>query len=162
MIELRAAQESDVDGILELEHEIPEAPHWSGQEYLRLLERAKQEPPTAAVLVLAEAAAGRLAGFIAVTLGLDAVAELESVAVASEFRGTGWGKRLCAEALEWCRQAGATRCALEVRAGSEGPRRLYRSFAFAEVGQRRNYYHDPSDDAILMSLHLDEASVAAR
>ena len=50
---------------------------------------------------------------------------------------------------------------LEVRASNEIARKAYVRLGFAEVGVRRHYYPAPADgreDAIVMSLRLDEAT----
>ncbi len=46
---------------------------------------------------------------------------------------------------------------LEVRACSDGARRLYERMGFIEVGRRRGYYETPTDDAVLMRLEVDES-----
>jgi len=67
----------------------------------------------------------------------------------------GVGMRLCQEVSEWCRGQGATRMELEVRARSDGARRLYERLGFVVECIRRGYYTEPVDDAVLMRLDFD-------
>ena len=41
---------------------------------------------------------------------------------------------------------------LEVRESNEPARKLYESMGFVEIGRRRRYYANPSEDAIVMGL----------
>ena len=43
---------------------------------------------------------------------------------------------------------------LEVRASNDKAVALYRKHGFEEVGRRRDYYQDPKEDAILMTLQF--------
>ena len=43
---------------------------------------------------------------------------------------------------------------LEVRAGNERARNLYKSAGFRETGRRKAYYRRPVEDAVLMELRL--------
>ena len=44
---------------------------------------------------------------------------------------------------------------LEVRESNDPALRLYRKYGFQEVGRRKNYYEKPREDAILMTLFLE-------
>ena len=69
-------------------------------------------------------------------------------------RRAGVGRALCEAVIGWCRKQGATEMELEVRAGGLGAVALYHGLGFAVVGQRRDYYRDPTEDALLMRLRL--------
>jgi ribosomal-protein-alanine N-acetyltransferase len=49
---------------------------------------------------------------------------------------------------------GARRLDLDVRAGNAAAIRLYQRAGCREMGRRRGYYHDPEEDAVLMSVIL--------
>jgi ribosomal-protein-alanine N-acetyltransferase len=55
-----------------------------------------------------------------------------------------------AEAVE----LGALTAVLEVRAGNAAAQSLYRRNNFEFAGRRRNYYHDPVEDAVIMDAIL--------
>lgn len=76
--------------------------------------------------------------------------ELFSIAVAPEFRCRGIGGKLLEAGLAALRKRGINRCFLEVRAANLPAQNLYLAHGFKPLGWRRNYYHDPADDAVLM------------
>lgn len=76
-------------------------------------------------------------------------------------RHRGIGRHLLGTLLEHYRQQGATRAALEVRAGNEGARRLYEGFGFRQIGLRKGYYFDTGEDALLMETRLEAAMPVA-
>jgi ribosomal-protein-alanine N-acetyltransferase len=52
------------------------------------------------------------------------------------------------------RKAGLAFITLEVRRSNAAARELYRGKGFIDVGERKNYYESPREDAILMTLFL--------
>ena len=51
-------------------------------------------------------------------------------------------------------ERGAERMYLEVRRSNAAARELYKKAGFAVCGQRRGYYENPTEDAILMDREL--------
>ena len=151
--EIRPAREADVAQVILLERDTATAPHWSATKYAALL-----HPVDGVQRCLFVASDGNsLSGFaVGSVLGAapDAEAELESVAVASHQRRQGLGSALCRAVMEWGHRAGAAAITLEVRAASPGALRLYGGLGFVAIGRRPGYYHDPTDDAIVMRCAL--------
>jgi ribosomal-protein-alanine N-acetyltransferase len=56
--------------------------------------------------------------------------------------------------IVWSRNAGASELELEVRESSEGALALYRSLGFVEQARRREYYRNPTEDAVLMAARV--------
>lgn len=77
--------------------------------------------------------------------------ELFSIAIAPIFRRQGIGQALLNAGLSAIRLRGIDRCILEVRAANSAAQQLYNKGGFKPIGQRRNYFHQPDDDAILMA-----------
>jgi len=101
--------------------------------------------------------AGRpVAGYCAAWFVLDEI-HINNIAVRPELRGQGLGSALLAHVLEEGRAAGACRATLEVRRSNDDARRLYERFGFRVAGVRRDYYTDPTEDALV--LWRDEAVV---
>ena len=124
---------------------VPEAAQWS----LRGLEQH-----------LANAGAGWVAladdvvaGFVVTHVAADEL-EILNLAIVLECRRKGFGKRLLEKALREGRRQGATRVYLEVRASNSGAIAFYKANGFEIFGQRRSYYNDPIEDAILMERGL--------
>ncbi len=77
-------------------------------------------------------------------------AEVANLAVAKRARGRGVGAALLDDLLATLEARGGATVYLEVRAGNEAARALYRSRGFAETGRRRGYYRAPVEDAVVM------------
>lgn len=77
-------------------------------------------------------------------------AEIMNVAVDENFRGRGFGKKLFAELIRVCKIRGATAITLEVRASNSAAIKLYENFGLKSVGRRKNYYDNPTEDALIM------------
>lgn len=78
--------------------------------------------------------------------------ELLRIGVRPEWRRRGVAELLLRERLERGR---FERLLLEVRAGNLAARGLYEKLGFCVDGIRKNYYRDPVEDAVLMSLPGD-------
>lgn len=83
------------------------------------------------------------------------------MAVAPAWRGRGLGELLLNNLLTEAEEAGAGRVLLEVRTGNRTALSLYRKYNFNVVGRRHRYYRDTGEDALLMTLELDEPAVRA-
>jgi [ribosomal protein S18]-alanine N-acetyltransferase len=94
-----------------------------------------------------------LYGFIAARVTADEL-HINNIGVRQTARGRGIGSALLRAALAAGRRLGAQTALLEVRAGNIEAQALYRRFGFDVAGRRRNYYHDPTEDALLMSTAL--------
>jgi [ribosomal protein S18]-alanine N-acetyltransferase len=148
---IRAATPADLDAILAIEQASAEAPHWSHSQWLAALTPDQETAPMRAVF--AAKGVGGIVGF-AVASRVGELAELESVVVSEPARRKGIGKALCQRVMDWSRNAGASDVELEVRASSEGALALYRSLGFVEQARRREYYRNPTEDAVLMAARL--------
>lgn len=82
-------------------------------------------------------------------------ASLNALTVDPAARRQGAGRALLAGALAALHAEGAHSCFLEVRAGNTAARALYESLGFAAVGVRRNFYRDPAEDGVVMTLTIE-------
>ena len=81
-------------------------------------------------------------------------AEVLDIAVGAKFRRMGIGRKLLQLMAEATKLRGAERIMLEVRMSNEGAKVLYLSEGYEITGTRRNYYKNPTEDAILMEKRL--------
>ena len=79
---------------------------------------------------------------------------INNVAVRHEYRRRGLGAFLLSRVLENARNLGVSVAYLEVRASNAAALALYERQGFRSIAQRPNYYSDPPEDAIVMSLYL--------
>jgi RimJ/RimL family protein N-acetyltransferase len=92
------------------------------------------------------------------------VAELGMV-VAADWRGRGVGSALLEAGIDWARQAGAHKVALQVWPHNHRALALYEKYGFREEGRLVRHYRRKNGelwDAIVMGLVLDETSPSAR
>jgi len=144
-VTIRKLAASDVPAVLAILRESPEAAAWSQESLLQLA----SVDPTAWVSELN-------AGVVGFLIGRSAADEFEilNVAVSQAHRRSGIGSRLLESALEFSRTAGSARVYLEVRASNRAAIALYARREFTECGRRAQYYRDPVEDALLLSLCL--------
>ena len=148
---IRAATPADLDAILAIEQASTGAPHWSHFQWLAALSPDRETAPIRAVF--AAEGNGGIVGFAVASRAGD-LAELESVAVSPSARRKGIGKALCRQVMDWSRNTGTSELELEVRASSASALALYRSLGFVEQARRREYYRNPTEDAVLMAARL--------
>ena len=144
---VRPMTAEDLDAVTALAAEAAGAPLWTREIYEHAIGHQRS-----AALVATDA--DGFAGFAVAALILD-VCELESIAVAAQFRRKGIGRTLLSAVIAWATHMQAGRIELEVRAGNSGAIALYERAGFVRDGLRPDYYRNPEEDAVLMSLVLD-------
>lgn len=97
---------------------------------------------------------GGLAGYLVCRIIAGEEAELMKVAVSPRMRGHGIGRALIMNCISVLKGRGVRVLHLEVRESNGIARALYSSAGFQESGIRKDYYSDPSESAVLMSLEL--------
>jgi ribosomal-protein-alanine N-acetyltransferase len=80
---------------------------------------------------------------------------INNIGVHETARRRGIGHALMDAAIEAGKRQGASRAILEVRAGNVAAQALYRRYGFEVVGRRRQYYREPTEDALLMNATLE-------
>lgn len=90
--------------------------------------------------------------------GLHAVMDegyIDNIAVRSDYRGQGIADDLLDVFVRFG-QAHLAFLTLEVRPSNEAAIQLYYKHGFAQVGRRKDYYKQPREDAIIMTLEFGE------
>ena len=77
-------------------------------------------------------------------------AEIYRIAVRPDKRQRGIGYRLLSYALKTELGSGVETVFLEVREGNIPARALYRAYGFTEIITRKNYYQNPTENAVIM------------
>jgi [ribosomal protein S18]-alanine N-acetyltransferase len=80
--------------------------------------------------------------------------EVDNLIVASFYQRKGIGLALMHQAIEKGLTLGAISAVLEVRENNLAAIQLYQSLGFVAEGRRRNYYRDPTEDALVMRTLL--------
>jgi len=147
---LRRAQPNDAAAVAALEGVSALHP-WSE---LQLRDEIVRPAPDA-VLVLE--GRGRIVAYAAFRVVLDEI-HVMNLAVHPDARRRGLGRFLLGIALARAVRAGASRVLLEVRASNAAARALYSECGFVRLGERKHYYVDPPDDALVLVRETCEGS----
>lgn len=97
-----------------------------------------------------------LVGYV-VALVMADEGEIADVAVAPDARRRGVARMLIERVAAEVMQEGVRALHLEVRESNAAARALYGAMGFAQVGRRRGYYQQPSEDALLLRRDLAPA-----
>lgn len=146
MVDIRAMTAPDLAQVAALERQCFSTP-WSPKVFEEELENE-----LALYFVAAEGAV--ICGYIGFWKIVDE-GHITNVAVLEQYRGRGIGGRLIAQAIDTARAAGLKLLTLEVRRSNAPAIALYKKYGFVELGFRKRYYHDPEEDALIMTLYLD-------
>lgn len=98
---------------------------------------------------------GTVVGYTGMWLIWDS-ANVTNVAVLPEYRCYGIGTALVKMMADKVRESGAETLMLEVRRSNERAQSVYRKLGFKVCGERKGYYEDNREDAILMDLDVTE------
>lgn len=148
-VRIRRMVASDVDGVAALADGLPTAPHWSRESYLAALNSEAKPSRIALVAEIEQELAG-----LAIASLVPPQAELESIAVASQFQRRGIARRLLAALVGELGQAGADELLLEVRESNQAAVGFYRALGLEPTGSRPAYYDNPTEAALLLRKPL--------
>jgi ribosomal-protein-alanine N-acetyltransferase len=79
---------------------------------------------------------------------------INNVAVRLEYRRRGIGAALLGRILQEARRRKANAAFLEVRSANLAAQALYEKSGFRAIARRADYYSEPREDAVVMSLIL--------
>ena len=94
-------------------------------------------------------------GYVGLSTILDE-GYMGNLGVIEKYRRKGIGRALMNELINECKAMDSAFVTLEVRASNTPAVKLYESLGFTEAGRRKNYYKEPLEDAILMTLYFKE------
>jgi len=119
----------------------------------RMLEDTLRQSGT--VMLSALAQDGRLAGYASMHMVLDE-GYINNIAVAPACRRQGAGSALLLALERAAKKERLSFLTLEVRASNAAAQALYAKHGFVPVGRRKNYYAQPREDAVLMTLSFPD------
>ena len=112
-----------------------------------------QELENAGSHFLVAEAENRVAGYIGVQ-EICGEAYITNVAVFPKFRKNGIGKALIDAACKGALQRNCEFITLEVRQSNKNAISLYEAAEFEKVGVRKNFYSQPTEDAVLYTKYF--------
>jgi len=144
-----------IDGICEIEAESFGDP-WSRQIFLDLIEN----PITIAFAAVERGAlevpkinGSNIAGYL-ITYRIGSEIQILNIAVKKSERNKKIATKLFGVILDYAKSKKIGEFTLEVRQSNTAAAALYKKLGFKTDGVRKNYYTNPKEDAILMSLKL--------
>jgi ribosomal-protein-alanine N-acetyltransferase len=149
-VRIRKVSDGDLEAIVSIQRKTPQAAQWTQADYANLA-----GDPLGLILV-AELDTTRpptIAGFAAFHRVMDE-ADLRNMAVAPSHQRQGVGRELLAEGRRRLLEQGVRQIYLEVRASNTSAQRLYYSAGFGLRSRRNDYYNDPREDGLVLSLEL--------
>ena len=138
-------KEKDLEAIAEIER-VSINPPWS---YSAICDFAKCHTSRILVALTDE----KVLGYITYSQVLDEV-QIANVAIHPDSRRQGIAEKLLNYLFSQSKALDMYVITLEVRQSNEPAIRLYKKCGYTEVGRRKNYYKNPTEDAILMNLTL--------
>ena len=93
---------------------------------------------------------GRICGYLNTTFVLDEM-NLNRICVLPQYRRIGLGTALVGRMFDYARTHGICTIYLEVRESNDSAQRVYRRFGFKVVGERANFYQNPTETGLVMS-----------
>jgi ribosomal-protein-alanine N-acetyltransferase len=150
---VRRAAAADVERVMEIARETPEASQWSRGVYEKYEGLTREGLFHRCLLVAVEVE--RVVGFAAGSfLEGDEAGLLENLAVEVAWRRKGVARALCEGMIAWAKSEGTRGLELEVRVSNEAAQALYAGLQFVERGRRKKYYSNPEEDGVLMGLRF--------
>ncbi len=146
-LSIREMAESDIGEIAELEKECFSEP-WSETS---LKDELSNE--TARFYVIRDNE--NLLGYIGANNICNEV-YITNVAVNSSCRGKGYGKNLVNHLIKQSEAENAFFITLEVRKSNENAIKLYEKCGFKLIGERKNFYSKPTEDALIYTYYIEE------
>lgn len=79
---------------------------------------------------------------------------ITNIGVLPEYRRKGIGKKIVSKLIDFSIENSLLFLSLEVRKSNIAAIKLYESFEFKPVGERKNFYRFPNEDAIIMTRYF--------
>jgi ribosomal-protein-alanine N-acetyltransferase len=157
-MKVRTFEKQDLHEILAIQAKNPQAAQWPEADYVRLVADSRG---TILVAELETMTPPKVLGFAAFYRIIDE-AELRNIAVDPAHLRQGVGRALVADGRKRLLEAGAKRIFLEVRPSNQAALKLYYSSGFGLHSRRKDYYHEPTEDAYVLAAELSPPHVIPR
>lgn len=145
----------DIEGVMKVDSDCFSIP-WSRESFLMELD-SSLSTYVVAVFFDSERLCEEIVGYGGFYKVLDQV-EITNIAVLGRKRGQGVGRSILEALIKLAVVGGGKVVNLDVRESNEGAKALYYSYGFKLVGSRKGYYQKPDEDALLLTLDLEEGN----
>lgn len=145
MFSIRRLRREDVADVAELERKIF-SDAWSERAILETLDQKQ-------TMLLAAYEDKKMIGYVILYYVLED-GEIARIAVADGYRRQGVATLMLREMAILCRDIGVSKILLDVRESNAAAYAFYERRGFVRDGIRKNFYSNPVENAILMSLEI--------
>lgn len=145
MFSIKRLRREDVADVAELERKIF-SDAWSERAILETLDQKQ-------TMLLAAYEDKKMIGYVILYYVLED-GEIARIAVADGYRRQGVATLMLREMVILCRDIGVSKILLDVRESNAAAYAFYERRGFVRDGIRKNFYSDPVENAILMSLEI--------
>ena len=142
--EIKKGRIQDAAAILAVMEDVYKASPWKLEQI-----QADIEQKSISYFLAVDEGQGQVLGFVAIQETLYE-AEVLQIAVKPAFQGQGLAQQLLAQLPD------QKEIFLEVRVSNQPAQGLYKKMHFEEIARRKNYYHDPIEDAVIMKRNPNE------
>jgi [ribosomal protein S18]-alanine N-acetyltransferase len=144
----------DLDGIMAIERNSFTSP-WSYNIFIQ-----ETVNPISVIFVARQFLDGKrnIIGYTLCWLVADEL-HVERIAVRNDVRQRGIATSLLKEVMKYSTKSNIARATLEVRNSNFPAIHLYEKLGFSKKGIRRDYYTNPTEDAIIMWTDIDHAKI---
>ena len=143
-VQVKSLKLAHLDSIMEIEPRAYGSHHWSRQSFVNEL-----TSPAGSYIGGFDQDTDKLLGYTGYWLIGDE-AHITTLAVHPDFRREYVGERLLVHNVLSARKNGALWLTLEVRTSNEAAKELYFKYGFKNLGVRKRYYQDNSEDALVL------------
>ncbi len=141
MIHIREMTLEDIEQVYNLENSIFSIP-WSKDSF----ESSVKNKNTLFIVAEEE---GEILGYLGMYI-FSEEADISNVAVSKQYRRQHIAKQMMDDILLKAQAAGVKHVTLEVRETNVAAIKLYENMGFVEAGIRKNYYEEPTENALIM------------
>lgn len=145
---IRSINKGDTKQLAELD-EICFAVPWSEQAFIDETENEL------ANYIIAEDN-GTVIGYVGYWKVVDE-GHITNIAVSPDYRRKGIASEMLSKIIKAAYDDKLYLLTLEVRKSNIAAQKLYEKFGFEPLGERKNYYHLPTEDAVIMTLMLGDS-----
>lgn len=96
----------------------------------------------------------KVIGFIGMWIIVDE-AQINTIVIDPNYRNAGVGTTLLNHIINYCKDLNVSSISLEVRQSNEIAKKLYMNKGFFIEGERKNYYSNNGETALLMRVNLN-------
>lgn len=140
---IRDMKREDLPNIMKLEKELFSTA-WEEEMFLEEIEKQY-----AYVLEIKDIIIGYICGW-----KLFDEFNITNIAVTKEFQRNGFGAKLVKFLISKLLNEKCFKFFLEVRESNSSAKMLYKKIGFKLIGSRKNYYHSPQEDALVLGMNL--------